>query len=90
MNKDRRKRLRTIICQLADLKGQLEHLQEAEEEAMENMPESLQDSERYERMEEAAEALQTAVYSLEEIADSLGELIAPPEKTGGAQGGENG
>ena len=48
MNKIRRKNLQAIIDQLEELKCSLEDLQ-AEEEYRDNIPENMQESERYEK-----------------------------------------
>ncbi len=47
MNKIRRKNLQSIIDQLEELKGSLEDLQAEEEEYRDNIPENMQESERY-------------------------------------------
>lgn len=47
MNKIRRKNLQAIIDQLEELKGGLEDLQAEEEEYRDNIPENMQESERY-------------------------------------------
>ena len=60
MNKDRRDRIAKIKEALEDLRGQIEDLQSEEQEAFDNMPESLQQSERGQASEAAAEALQSA------------------------------
>ena len=53
MNKIRRKNLQSIIDQLEELKGSLEDLQAEEEEYRDNIPENMQESERYEKADEA-------------------------------------
>ena len=42
---------------------------------MDNVPENLQDSERYSNMEACVEALSDAVYNLEEAMDLIKEAI---------------
>lgn len=74
MNKERRKNIQGIADQLEELKGNLELLQEEEEEYRDNIPENLQGSERYERADEACEALNEAVDNLDDIISSLSEL----------------
>ena len=74
MNKERRKKIQGIADQLEELKGNLELIQEEEEEYRDNIPENLQGSERYEKAEEACDALSEAVDSLDDIIASLGEL----------------
>ena len=65
MNRQRRKALRDIIDQLETLRMQLEDLQTEEEDYRDNFPESLQNSERYERTEEICESLSDAVDEME-------------------------
>lgn len=74
MNKERRKNIQGIADQLEELKGNLELLQEEEEEYRDNIPENLQGSERYERADEACDALSESVDGLEDIISSLSEL----------------
>ena len=50
MNKIRRKNLQSIIDQLEELKGSLEDLQAEEEAYRDNIPENMQESERYEKL----------------------------------------
>lgn len=74
MNKERRKNIQGIADQLEELKANLELIQEEEEEYRDNIPENLQGSERYEKAEEACDALSEAVDNLDDIIASLGEL----------------
>lgn len=74
MNKERRKNIQDVADQLEDLRSALEGIQGEEEEYRDNIPENLQGSERYERADEACDALGDAVSSLEDIIASLGEL----------------
>lgn len=74
MNKERRKNIQSIADQLGELKGSLEAIQQEEEEYRDNIPENLQGSERYEKAEEACDALSEAVDNLDDIIISLGEL----------------
>ena len=68
MNRDRRKRLRQVIDQGNQLLDQLRQIQAEEQEALDNIPESLQLTDRYGDME-------TAIDLLEEAADNLEDLI---------------
>ena len=58
MNKVRRKNLQAIIDQLEELKGSLEALQAEEEEYRDNIPENMQESERYEKAGDHAQITQ--------------------------------
>ena len=70
MNKIRRKNLQSIIDQLEELKGSLEDLQAEEEEYRDNIPENMQESERYEKAD-----LSAAVDNLEEVISSIEAAI---------------
>ena len=74
MNKIRRKNLQAIIDQLEELKGSLEDLQ-TEEEYRDNIPENMQESERYEKADEACDNLSSAVDSLEDAISSIEAAI---------------
>ena len=65
MNKQRRKRIEEAVTLIEQAKDIIEEVS-GDEEAFENLPESLQYGER-------GEAMQTAVGSLEEAVDSLEE-----------------
>ncbi|MEJ5966277.1 hypothetical protein [Flavonifractor porci] len=74
MNRIRRKSLRTILGQMDELSTVLETVKEAlqdvlneEQEAYDNLPEGLQESDRGQQMQEYIDAL-------EGVVDSLGEL----------------
>lgn len=73
MNALRRKELASITSRIEELKAQLEELQNDlgscqydEQEYLDNIPENLQSSERYERAETSANALDEAVDALNE------------------------
>ena len=74
MNRIRRKSLRTTLGQMDELSTVLETVKEAlqdvlneEQEAYDNLPEGLQESDRGQQMQEYIDAL-------EGVVDSLGEL----------------
>ncbi len=75
MNKSRRKNLATIIETLEAMKSSLEDVRDEEESAFDNLPESIQESERGETMQEIVDALYDACDSLEETIDSLNEIV---------------
>ena len=64
MNNTRRKAIQQIIVHLTDLHADIEALRDEEQEAYDNLPESLQESER-------GEAMSTAVYNLDDAMDDL-------------------
>lgn len=82
MNKQRRKaiteimiKVNTIVddakCQLEELKDELNGIRNEEQEVLDNMPENLQGSERYELTEQAVENLDSAMESFEELIDAM-------------------
>ena len=71
MNKARRAKLNSIINALGDLKSSLELVHDEEEETMDNVPESLQESDAYCAMEEAVDNMDTAMDALDEAIDAL-------------------
>ena len=76
MNKDRRNRLTKAIEQLANARTEIEAVKDEEEEALENLPESFQEGEQGEAMQQAIDLMQEAVGSLEEIESNLEEAQA--------------
>ena len=79
MNKARRASLKLVLSKIETLTAYIEEIKEdlqgvldEEEEAYENLPESIQGSERGEQMQEYIEALEEAIDSLDEFdADEL-------------------
>lgn len=75
MNAARRKEIGKAVQLLEDAKNILEYVCDEEEEAFDNMPESLQESERGEAMAEAIEILSYNYEELQDHIDNLMELI---------------
>ena len=71
MNKARRMRLIAVQSKLSDLKAEIEQIRDEEQEAYDNLPEGLQDSERGERMSEIIETLDDAASDREGVIDTL-------------------
>jgi hypothetical protein len=65
MNKQRRKEIAALRARLEDIKSEIETLQEAERDAFDNMPESLQASDKGQQSEAAADALSEAVDAID-------------------------
>ena len=74
MNKKRRKWLENIINKLEEQKDELDSLICEEQEAYDNMPESLQDSERGQTMYEAISDLESERDSLEDVMQNILEI----------------
>lgn len=71
MNKIRRKALQEIYDKLSDLREELETIKDEEDESLENMPENLQGSERYEQSETASGNIDEAMEYLSSACDSI-------------------
>lgn len=71
MNKTRRAIIRRVISTLEDLRTEISDVLAEEQDALDNMPESLQYSTRYEEMEEAVDNLEYADDSFSDLIDYL-------------------
>lgn len=75
MNKNRRKAIAEIIDQLETAKEQIIGVTEEEQEAYDNMPESLQYSERGDSMSEAITDMENATCTIDDIINDLQNII---------------
>ena len=71
MNSARRKRLENIQGYLSEVLAELEGVLEEEQEAFDNMPESLQTSERGEISENAIGEIESAIENISDAIDSI-------------------
>lgn len=71
MNKARRKELKKAIDALYEAHRIIEECMEEETEALENLPESIQDSERGEAMEDCITAMESAIGGVEDALDEI-------------------
>lgn len=71
MNKARRISIMKTINSLQILKSDVENIQSEEQDAYDNLPESLQDSERGDRMQEAIDNLDDAMTLIDEAVTAL-------------------
>lgn len=76
MNKNRRKAIESIIDNLMDLSSEIEGIINDEQDALDNIPESLQESERANTMRDAIEALEDANSSIQEVLSYLSDSMA--------------
>ena len=76
MNAQRRKEIQAVLNDLADLRSRVETLQNDEQEAFDNIPEGLQQSDRGQASESAASALENALTAFDDIESSLNEASA--------------
>ncbi len=75
MNKARRQSIENILNQLRDLQAMVEDLRDKERECLDNIPENLQGSTRYEESERAANSLDYAYDGIEEACGNLEEAM---------------
>ena len=73
MNKYRREEIAKAVSLLETAFILIESIRDEEQGALDNMPENLEYSERYEKMENAVDKLDDAISSIEEAKDALGE-----------------
>ena len=73
MNKMRRKRLDEAIELLNQAKDIIDECESEEEEYKDNMPENMQNSERYENADNACDNLMSASESIDDIISSIEE-----------------
>lgn len=71
MNNLRRKRILKVAEQLDDLNRELDELQQEEQDAFDNLPESLQYSEKGETMEEHISEIQDVIGEVDDIKERL-------------------
>ena len=71
MNKQRRKAIQQALEQIADLKTSVEEINTDEQDSFDNLPESFQDSEKGETIQEAIDFLEAATGAFDEVIDSL-------------------
>ena len=75
MNEKRRQRLRGVLRMLSDAEAIVSAASDQESDALDNYPENLQGSERYERTEDAAENLDEALDRIGEARDLIQSAI---------------
>jgi len=75
MNRNRRREITRAVKLVEEARGILEAVTEEEQEAYDNMPEGLQESEQGEQLEENVTLLEGVVDQLETAADEAGELL---------------
>ncbi len=75
MNKARRKQLEKVVEVLTAQMEELETIKDEEQEAFDNLPEAIQCTERGETMEENVDELDSIITDLENVIDSINEVI---------------
>lgn len=75
MNKARREELRRALDMLNEARMIIESMQQEEQEALDNLPEGLQESDRGTVMASNAERLEDVAYTLDEQEQELEDII---------------
>lgn len=75
MNNLQRKRIERLIEKLEAIRDEFYEMAEEEQEKFDNMPESLQDSERGEALQEGADNLQEQADAIDDAITNLQELL---------------
>ena len=73
LNRKRREILKTANVHLAEAKRLVERAQEQEADALDSIPENMTDTDRYEKMENAADLLEDAASDIEEAMEKIQE-----------------
>ena len=73
MNNARRKEIEKITADLEAIKARIEALQEEEQDAFDNLPESIQYGERGDKMQSAIDNLEYAADNIQDCLDNLCE-----------------
>lgn len=76
MNNQRRGRLRDALKLLSQAGDIVSNVCDDEDEALSNLPENLQDSERCEKMEDAVDSLNEAMEKIDEAQESIEQAMA--------------
>lgn len=75
MNQQRRARITALISQLVDLENELNEVLSEEQDAYDNMPEGLQNSQRGEQMQNSISYLENAQGTLDTLCGELQDSI---------------
>jgi antitoxin component HigA of HigAB toxin-antitoxin module len=75
MNKQRREALDKLVMQLESVKEEIDYLRNEEAEAYENLPESFQEGERGQKMQEGIEYIESAMDNIDEAVSNIMEVI---------------
>lgn len=75
MNNDRRYKLRRAVQLLKDAEMIMDSVLDAESDALDNIPENLQSSDKYDRIENAVSSLEDAIEGLGDVQSSVEAAI---------------
>ena len=71
MNERRRSSLKRALSMLASASAMVDQAAEEEQESMDNLPENLQGSVQYEKMEDAVSLLESAIEDIESASERI-------------------
>ena len=75
MNKQRRSRIERVISMLSDAYEELVSIRDEEQEAFDNLPEWIQESERGQSIEDCANELDDAVSELDGLISTINDIL---------------
>ena len=75
MNNKRRDRLEKANAYLSDANSIIDTIHDEEEDSLYNMPDNLQNSDRYEQMENCVDLLSGAIECIEDAINKISEAI---------------
>lgn len=73
MNNDRRNRLQEVKESLDDMISQIEEIKDEEQDALDNMPENLQQSKRSDKMQTAIDTMDEAISAIGGVQQTIDE-----------------
>ena len=76
MNKERRKRIADLCERIDVIKNELEEVMNEEQDARDNFPDNLQDSEKAEKMDDAIGSIEYAMGDLESAIENLEQAVS--------------
>lgn len=74
MNRERRRKIRSVVKRLGSCANDLSAIKDDEDEARENMPENLQGGEAYCTSEEMSDKIDDALSDMQEAIDTLADI----------------
>ena len=76
MNNERRKVINKMIAKLEEVQSELDSCGDLEQEAYDNMPKGLQESERGDRMQANVDTLYGVIEAIDALVDELNYIIS--------------
>ncbi len=75
MNKQRRKELEKAVALLGEARAIIESVREEEDEAFDNMPDGIKESEKGEQMADNLDTMDSAIDAIEEQETAIDDII---------------